>query len=116
MDAFRRDPVLRLLPIDLPNAFSRLSADEQAWRGRLWLTLFGAGYEPNHAWWFAMSDESDIGEMKATVAQVSDDDFTLMVQGRLAYEAGKVLVAEVVIDGAQSGRPSPTSWLPRAGH
>ena len=46
MYSFRHDPVLRLLPDDVPAAFMRLEPAEQARRGRLWLTLYGAGFEP----------------------------------------------------------------------
>lgn len=89
-----RDPVLRLLPTP-PEAFEHLSDAEQAWRGRLWITLYGAGYEQDHAWWFAMSDESNVAEMKATIAQVPDDHFPAMLQGRLALEQAKAIQPDV---------------------
>ena len=89
------DPVLRLLP-EPPDSFLLLSPKEQARRGRLWLTLYGAGYMPDHAWWFAMSAEEDIAEMLATIAEVPDEDFVLMVKGRQTYEAGKAMAQSQV--------------------
>ena len=97
MTARGGDAVLELLPVDRPRAFDRLPEDEQAWRGRLWLIMFGAGYQPDHAWWFVLYDEPDwVRDMKALVAEVPDDHYALMVQGRLTYEAGKALVGDAV--------------------
>lgn len=90
----RRAALNPLLPS--PAAFVRLEPTELARRGRLWLTLYGAGYEPIHAWWFALSAESDIADMLATVATVPDDHFALMVQGRMRFEQGKAMVGDAV--------------------
>lgn len=92
----KHDPVLRLIPEEgMPDAFLRLPPDEQARRGRLWITLFGMGYEPIYAWWFALSDESDIGEAFAKIAEVPDDHFPAMMQGRLKYEAAKAIQPDI---------------------
>ena len=106
MNAFFGDPVLRLLPNEVPVDFLRLDLAEQAWRGRAWLILFGAGYEPVHAWWFVMTgDESPesaawIAFLKATIAQIEDvagdGEYAKMLQGRLTYEAGKAMVGGAV--------------------
>ena len=105
-NAFFRDPVLRLLPDEIPLGFLRLDPEEQAWRGRAWLILFGAGYEPVHAWWFVMSGNESpesaefIAFMKATIARIEDvagdGEYAKMLQGRLTYEAGKAMVAGAV--------------------
>ena len=86
----KRDPVLRLLPKEaMPRTFLRLPDWEQARRGRLWITLYGAGYEEVHAWWFAMSAESDIAEVLAQVAQVPDWHFPLMAGGPSEVRGGQ---------------------------
>lgn len=91
-----RDPVMRLIPDDPPEAFLALDTPEQARRGRLWITLYGAGFEPVYAWWFALSPEAEIAEALATVATVPDDHFPEMMKGRHTYEAGKALKQSAV--------------------
>ena len=106
MNTFFRDPVLRLLPDEVPVDFLRLDPAEQAWRGRAWLIMFGAGYETVHAWWFVMSGNETqesaewIAFMNATIAHIEavagDGEYAKMLQGRLTYEAGKAMVGEAV--------------------
>ena len=106
MNVFFRDPVLRLLPDLVPSAFLRLNPAEQAWRGRAWLIMYGAGYEPDHAWWFVMSGDDSpasaewITFMKSTIAQIEevagDGEYVKMLQGRMTYEAGKAMIGDAV--------------------
>lgn len=87
----KRDPVLRLLPEDPPDSFLRLPPEEQARRGRLWLVMYGAGYDPVHAWWFVTQPESDIGQMLASIKDLPDEELPKMLQGRATYEAGRAM-------------------------
>ena len=106
MNTFFRDPVLRLLPDEVPLDFLRLDPAEQAWRGRAWLIMFGAGYEPANAWWFVMSGNEThesaewIAFMKATIAHIEDvagdGEYAKMLHGRLIFEAGKAMVGGAV--------------------
>lgn len=82
------DPVLGLLR-EVPKSFVRLPPEEQAWRGRLWLALFGSGQEIAYAWGVALEAESLIAAMKARIANVPDEAFPKMVEGRLASDAAK---------------------------
>ena len=85
-EQFRNDPVLWLLPDDVPAAFLRLSPDEQAWRGRMFLmTWILAGQHIQYAWWAAMNDDPlRPGVEKAAVLQADD---RLIIEGvRIAKE------------------------------
>lgn len=53
------DSVLRFLPAERPAAFDRLPERERAWRGRTFLMMTSAGYEPVHAWFFALLERPD---------------------------------------------------------
>ena len=89
------DPVLNLLPDDRPDLFDRFPPAEQAWRGRLWITMFGAGYEPLHAWWLVFNgDEAWEAEMKSIIDAIPDDQYPRMIEARLAF------------DGRSPGEPS----------
>lgn len=92
-DDFRvRDPVLRLLPPDVPDGFVALPFAEQQFRGRYWLIMYGAGYESDHAWWTVLNEDPDwTATMHEQLSRVTDADIPLMVKGRLDYERGKAL-------------------------
>ena len=73
----RTDPVLRLLPGDLPAAFVRLPPGEQRWRGRVFamiLTSTGGtgGRNTAYAWWQALRSDDDDEATRAYVATVPD--------------------------------------------
>jgi hypothetical protein len=97
-----RDPVLRLLPPDVPEAFERLPAAEQAWRGRAWIIMFGAGYDPDMAWAMALRNDLPWRDaLKEKVDRVErlgggDRDYPFMIKGRMDYEHGKVYVGDEV--------------------
>ena len=94
-DYRERDPLLRLLPPDVPDGFVALPPAEQTLRGRYWLMMFGAGYEVDHAWWFVLQEDPEwTAIMKEQLGRVDEADIPLMVQGRLTYERGKGVVPE----------------------
>ena len=72
---FRTDPVLRLLPAQVPDTFLLLSAEEQAWRGRYFLMAWVLnGQNVEHAWWAALADDPDHNrEAKAAVENSFDE-------------------------------------------
>lgn len=94
LDYRERDPVLRLLPPDPPDAFARLPDADQHYRGRVWLILWSAGYEQDHAWWFALTDNQEwLDAIRPDIVSVSDDTIPLMVKGRMDFERGKTMTS-----------------------
>lgn len=87
---YTSDPTLRLLP-EPPDNFLRLSEAEQRWRGRLWLILYGAGYDEAHAWWLAQTSEKDdatfVENMKVAVERVPEQDYPAIMKARLEHDA-----------------------------
>jgi hypothetical protein len=82
------DPILALLP-EPPEVFERLPLAEQAWRGRLWLVTWSAGFPEDMAWWFARRDasEQDVIDARKTMQRVTDEQIPQMVAGRVYFEA-----------------------------
>ena len=86
-EPFRSDPILALLPEDVPFSFHAMPPEEQAWRGRYFLVAWSAGYETNHAWWLAMLDLPEFIEgAKDTLSRVVDTEIPRMLEGRRSYE------------------------------
>jgi hypothetical protein len=79
------DPIVDLLP-EAPDVFERLPAAERAWRGRLFLVLFGAGFEIIHAWWIVLSDAEDLVDVLKVMERVTDAMIPAMVAGRLRFD------------------------------
>ena len=96
--AYTDDPVLRLLPPEPPNSFLRLPPDEQAWRGRMWISMYGAGYDPGHAWWFVLWTDDAEWEAwaKDLISKVPDDprEFAAMIDARQRFDAELARQAE----------------------
>ncbi|HEY8870756.1 MAG TPA: hypothetical protein VIM30_15400 [Candidatus Limnocylindrales bacterium] len=83
------DPILHLLPAELPDAFLALPAKEQAWRGRFFLIASSVTFGADDAMlWFQtlMTWPEEIAWMKAAVAAVPDAEIPKMVDGRRAFE------------------------------
>jgi hypothetical protein len=83
------DPVLHLLPAELPDAFLALPAEEQAWRGRFFLIASSVTFGADDAMlWFQtlLTWPQEIAWMKAAVAAVPDAEIPKMVEGRRAFE------------------------------
>ena len=90
------DPILALLP-EPPDAFEHLPPDvferlppaEQAWRGRLFLVLYGAGYPEDMAWWTVLQDEAieAMQSLRTTMERVTDEMIPAMVEGRVRFDA-----------------------------
>ena len=83
------DPVLHLLPAELPDSFLALPAEEQAWRGRFFLIASSVTFGADDAMlWFQtlMTWPQEIAWMKAAVAAVPDAEIPKMVEGRRAFE------------------------------
>jgi len=85
-ERIRRDPVLRLLPEDLPEWFLGLSPEEQALRGRYYLISYCAvvGADPEMLWLSAMMEDRTF--MKGEVAKIPDVEYPARVEARLAFE------------------------------
>jgi hypothetical protein len=83
------DPVLHLLPAELPDAFLALPAKEQAWRGRFFLIASSVTFGADDAMlWFQtlLTWPQEIAWMKAAVAAVPDSEIPKMVERRRAFE------------------------------
>ncbi|HEY8870007.1 MAG TPA: hypothetical protein VIM30_11555 [Candidatus Limnocylindrales bacterium] len=89
MRTSNEDPVLHLLPAELPDAFLALPAEEQAWRGRFFLIASSVTFGADDAMlWFQtlLTWPQEIAWMKAAVAAVPDSEIPKMVEGRRAFE------------------------------
>ena len=88
--AYTDDPVLRLLP-EPPASFLVLPDEEQRWRGRLFIAMYGAGYPIDYAWWFVLWTNNAEWEAwaKDFVSQIPDDprEYAAMIQGRQRFDA-----------------------------
>ena len=95
--AYMDDPVLRLLP-EPPVSLLVLPPEEQFWRGRLWITLYGAGYDPDYAWILALQDEPDwVAYGKSLVINVIPNDpreYAAMIDARQRFDAELARQAE----------------------
>jgi hypothetical protein len=83
------DPVLHLLPAELPDAFLALPAEEQAWRGRFFLIASSVTFGADDAMlWFQtlLTWPQEIAWMRAAVAAVPDAEIPKIVEGRRAFE------------------------------
>jgi hypothetical protein len=71
------DPMLALLPLEVPWAFQMLSREEQAWRARVffavWINTGGLMF----AWAQALRNEADDAERKAWVLRNLTDEVIL---------------------------------------
>jgi hypothetical protein len=89
--AYTDDPVLRLLPPEPPDSFLALPAAEQAWRGRMWISMYGAGYDPGMAWWFVLGSGDKDWEAwaKDQIAQLPDEAalYAMMIRDRQQQDA-----------------------------
>lgn len=75
-DSSRNDPVLRLLPDEVPPSFLALPPEEQAWRGRYFLMTW-ALHEQHaaFAWSAALANSPEhVKEAKLVVSEVRDED------------------------------------------
>ena len=89
MATYLDDPVLRLLPPEPPDSFQLLPPEEQRVRGRMWIAMYGAGYEQDHAWWFVLYDDPDwVAYMRQSVARLPDDvrEYAAMLSARVEHE------------------------------
>lgn len=93
---FRNDPVLGLLPEDVPLPFLTMPPAEQAWRGRYYLVAWSAGFEPGYAWWLAMNADPDhVAGAHDTLSRVADSEIPRMMNARRAQAAELARQAEL---------------------
>lgn len=73
-DDFRsRDPVLRLLPEEVPDAFRKLPYDEQRIRGRWFLMVWTMYRDIPYSWFHALATEAEhTKSMHETIKTVDD--------------------------------------------
>ena len=68
------DPMLALLPPELPMVFQALPREEQAWRGRTFLMSYLMMDNVVFSWAFALNNEpTHVAECKAIVAETRDE-------------------------------------------
>ena len=84
---FLDDPVLRLLPEEIPSAFFQFSTEEQAVRGRYFLMTWVVIRDIAYAWWVALGyDPAFYKVMKETVDGTLDDNVILAVGEAVAQD------------------------------
>jgi hypothetical protein len=95
------DPVLDLLPPDVPDSLLSLPSDEQAWRGRFFLLLWSAGYDAWYAWVQALGNDPAVRAIYdeavanlATRGLTIDEEIPKMLAGRRAFEAAQANLAD----------------------
>jgi hypothetical protein len=88
------DPLLALLPDEIPSGFLALPPDEQAWRGRYFLMVWAADFPEHFAWAAAMVQGTEATETKALVESV--DDAQIAEQVRLRNEHYAALAAAAI--------------------
>jgi hypothetical protein len=81
-DDFRSDPVLRLLPEEVPASYHAMPREEQAWRGRYFLmTWVLFNQDMTFAWWAALNDEPQhVRDAKEAVRNAHDQQIIEAVQ------------------------------------
>ena len=79
------DPLLQLLPDEVPIAFLALPPEEQAWRGRYFLMVWAADFPEHYAWAHAMQ-ETDAAEVKKLVESIEDQNIVDQVQMRVEHD------------------------------
>jgi hypothetical protein len=79
------DPLLRLLPAEMPLAFLALPPEEQAWRGRYFLMVWAADFPEHYAWAHAMQ-LTHAAEVKKLVESIDDRDIVEQVQMRIEHD------------------------------
>lgn len=65
LDPALTDPVLRHLPQDPPSQLLVMGREERGVRARVFLLLWGAGYEQVHAWVLAMGPMAQVRPLYA---------------------------------------------------
>lgn len=84
---FRADPILRLLPDEIPRVFAGLDPVDQGRRGRLWLVLWSAGYPEWVAWTYALAVGTEAEElMDDTLSRAPDTEIPKLVEGRRIWD------------------------------
>jgi hypothetical protein len=71
------DPMLALLPPEVPWAFQRLPREEQQWRARVFLAVWINTGGLMFAWAQALRNDRDDDEVKAWVLQYMTDEVIL---------------------------------------
>lgn len=80
---FPNDPLLRLLPSELPRLFTLLPAKDQSWRGRVFLMTWAVGGTEAFSWDIALHDEPVHNEeLQATVKGTDDERIRQEVMAR----------------------------------
>lgn len=79
------DPLLALLPDEIPAAFLARPPEEQAWRGRYFLMVWAADFPEHYAWAHAMQ-QTDAAAVKALVESIEDKDIVDQVQMRIEHD------------------------------
>jgi hypothetical protein len=81
------DPLLRLLPSELPRSFTMLPAKEQAWRGRVFLMVWAIGGTEAFSWANALNDDPvHVADLQETVRLTPDERIRFEVAARQAED------------------------------
>jgi hypothetical protein len=94
------NPLLALLPDEIPSAFLALPPEEEAWRGRYFLMVWAADFPEHFAWAAAMVNGTEATETKALVESV--DDAHIVEQVRLRNEHYAAPAAEATKVAAEA--------------
>lgn len=83
----RSDPMVRLLPEEVPDRFYLLPPEEQKWRARAFLMVWATGSTVAHAWWYSLLNKPEqVAEMKAIQAEIPDLDNRILLSIAARYE------------------------------
>jgi hypothetical protein len=86
---FGDDPLLRLLPDEVPLAYRSLPPPERAWRGRYFLMAWSLGLPEHMAWCTALADDPEHTERaRKLVAEADDARIANAVLARSVEEQG----------------------------
>lgn len=86
-DRFPNDPLLRLLPAELPTAFLALPPEEQRWRGKYFLAVWAADFPEGYSWAHALQTGEVAPEAKALVESIPDEQIEEQVKLRIQHYA-----------------------------
>lgn len=79
------DPLLRLLPSEPPASFTNMPDDEQRWRGKAFLALWGMGAPEHFCWGIALQTiDPDQAGFRADIEAIPDDMIRQEVIARIA--------------------------------